>query len=898
MWCRSCGLESAATPCSNCNTPIEGPSTGADWVGVVVKVSGGLLAKTGIALPTPPTPSPGASVPANGVSVLVKGTEPTVMEPEAFYALERIVTPGPEMSSAPGRLMAALAASDRRDVKAKWDRELVAAAAMALAQDSWGSRRAAAADWLLLSLDDEVQELGLTESELVWIRALLAARQGDVSTTIAQLGLLPSDGYGERANLLLSMADQILPQEDLHTTVAALLEPFAAERADGRALVAALGDTTPDEPLAATRALIGTLRPMGSDELARLADGIDGELSQHPSEPEEFAATQALAVYRSGMSGEAVDDDAGWLIAGHLALYDDLIDRGTLSDKCLANVRLLNDPLHYVTARLDPARLDDGQLQAMGHVAELARRAYTVGDARTLAQLPAEHEAVRHYKALLDVKETGDARRENLRSEARQMLEELDAYRAELKEAPGSPPPGKVLNDPSCWAALAQEARAGRIALSADLRQRAPDFAAWLDLCEIESCIWALDWTEARNLSDALLQRVTDERLSDEIQNMAAYAQYQLNNETTALRLLESALQGRFSMNLVINTSVVASELGSEMAAPILVQVYEEAADPAVGIRALSKAIGLWLDDDQSETPPPSLVGALRNALARPLPDDSHLTFVRFAANHDQEWLAGDPPINAKSQAQKDVSQFYETKVHALLPGHTESLTDVAARLVEIHRKTPVPSWAAQELEDMVGALMDGVHVPFGEAPGLASIIEVFLGGDVLTTPQALILGPQAGAHLAASFQESDGSTLSDNAERVFLFDPLDLYLREKASLPDGARESVGEELARCFGMAFLSLMNVTGNKVDQFGRAWEQLVQRESWDHQNRMSILRQERGILDEIGQWVKRCGRYNDEIRRLGPALGERKEMIDDFQQRIDRWSNEIARLRSLL
>ena len=150
------------------------------------------------------------------------------------------------------------------------------------------------------------------------------------------------------------------------------------------------------------------------------------------------------------------------------------------------------------------------------------------------------------------------------------MLAEIEGYRNAIRENNRVPPPERILNDASSWRLLFKEVRTAAIQFSSDNRLQWPKLAAWVDLCEIQSCVFARDWTTVRDLAASLLSRVDDEVVRDEIDNMSAYAQYQLGNTSAAMDLLNSVLGGRHSEALVVNASVVACELGLEYAAALL----------------------------------------------------------------------------------------------------------------------------------------------------------------------------------------------------------------------------------------------------------------------------------------------------------------------------------------
>lgn len=888
-WCRSCGLTAYGASCTACGISLAAPEPGAAHVGTVVKVSGGLLSKFGVVLP----PEGDGSM-----NVLVKGSSPSGVSAEDFSKME-VQSSSMSLTSAAGRLLGANADSDLKAVKGKWERSTVREIALQLAGKDMGSRRAAAMDFLELTDSEAFESLELSVTEKMWIRGLYAAERGDLEQAVARFEELSAPSYAARVDVLFALAVPLLGATDLHKRVCAILEPFGPESIKARALLAALGTATWNARVTAAKEIANTLftaDSRDSEEFTRLIDGLAEGVGARPTDPDALPITQALAVYRDGAAGHSIDADAGWLISAQLPLYDDLIDSGGLSAEGIENLKVLNAPWAYLVARLDAGRLNEDQLKSIDHVAELARRRYLAGDMAGLAALP-DGPDVAHYRALLTLRNTGDCDREALRPRARELLTSIDLYRVRLEEGNAGLPPSEVLEDPSSWRALYPEARTGKIKITPVEREKWPEFASWLDLCEIQSCVFAKDWTSVRDLSSRLIGQVQLERIRDEVHNMAAYAEYQMGNFSAAMDHLTSALEGDRTEGLVVNASIVASELGSEYAAEYLARVYNEAETPTVGVRALQKGISLWLQDPDTDTPPVTLVTAIRSALARPMGDDAFLSMVRFVEAWDTEWLASAPPISAATSVQKDVVLYFEIAARAGLQQYSESLVDMTKKLVEFNQRPSVEEWARRELERLVDRFMAWVHVPFGEGAYLASAIDVLMSSSMLTLPQRLILGPQAGAHLAVHFQEERKGTLMPADEKAYFFDSIEMFLADKTQLPDGAREWVGEELTRCLLIAQQALVIVTSEQFDEFASTWDALVARERWDQQNRTTILRQERSILQSMSNMVDRCALYDQQNRRL-PLNADQKDHLRDMRHQIDEWKNLIARLGSYL
>ena len=81
---------------------------------------------------------------------------------------------------------------------------------------------------------------------------------------------------------------------------------------------------------------------------------------------------------------------------------------------------------------------------------------------------------------------------------------------------------------------------------------------------------------------------------------------------------------------------------------------------------------------------------------------------------------------------------------------------------------------------------------------------------DLLGLAERLVLGPQAGAHLAERFGK-DNQTLTPDLENLFLWGPLELYLG-KGQLQTGSWcvKWVGKELAKWSLLRFWAVVSWT----------------------------------------------------------------------------------------
>jgi hypothetical protein len=193
---------------------------------------------------------------------------------------------------------------------------------------------------------------------------------------------------------------------------------------------------------------------------------------------------------------------------------------------------------------------------------------------------------------------------------------------------------------------------------------------------------------------------------------------------------------------------------------------------------------------------------------------------------------------------------------------------------------------------------MDAVHVPFGEAAHTAPAIRVLVdAAHVLPLEDRLVLGAQAGAHLARSESEK-GTLLPVDTERTLLFDLVAEFHRRAAELvPEPAREAAGEELSRCVATAGIAAVTVTSDRMDTFIGTWNDLVDREPPDEEGRAAIRREECRLLTDAEAQVGRCRAYLDRLTAL-PLEDASRDKRATIDRRTTIWAAELRRLRGLL
>lgn len=888
-WCRSCGAAAKAEHrvCGACGTPLDGSDPGPDWIGTIVKVSGGLRTKWGIIV----------SSDGPQLTVETKPGEAAQLDLAAVQSMERQRFTGDDLPTAAGRLMGAHLATQQNQVKGKWNADGASNLAWALGTQTLGRKRAAVLDWLVLGLVGHVEAAGLSVTEVAWYRARHASMSGDVVTLVEQLQLLPREGYAARLDLIQRHLHDLRSEPARAKAVAESLEVLADQDERAKALVVVLTAGSMPERIAAAEVFTSRLAET-APEVAAQATSLTAAMKKGAfTDPEglPLPLTRAVALWTTGRQGEDLDGRADDLAALPLSMVDDLVDAGALTGGALGAGLFSGPHGPYLTARVSPGSLTIEQAYQLEFVSEYARRLFLLGDLERLTQFPPGEPDADHYIALLNLKNNPTAGyRDGLRPKALELLAIVDQYLERLAEGDEGLPPQEVLADPTLWRLLRADALKGRIQLSDEDRASAPHFAAWRDLVEMQRLCFAGEWSTVRTLGLRLKDELTEEALRDEALNMAAYAAATLGQHEEALTLLEDALEGTYTEALVINTSIVATELGSERAASFLARIYEEAPDRDLAAKALLKGVGLWFSDDSSETIPPPLVSSLRRALQEPQPDDSLRLFLNVASDHDAAWLAK-ASVTATTPEQREMVAVFHAWAGAKVDGPI-TINDVAQALVPLNKRESPPMWATKELERLIGLLIDLVHVDFGDGAWLVGAVRTLADARLLNLVQETVLTIQVGTHVAVRL-ELDGEEIAPKAEVDLIFAPVERWHAEKSDLPEGLIEIVDDEVGRCLARAALAMAIVTERHRVGFGREWDALVQRERWDSQNRYAILREEDRILTECDGYVDRCRRYLQRLNRF-PIPAEAEEIKRDVARMVDEWSRENARLRSYL
>ncbi|MFN8152644.1 MAG: hypothetical protein U0R24_16170 [Solirubrobacterales bacterium] len=557
--------------------------------------------------------------------------------------------------------------------------------------DSIALRRAAVPDWLSLGLDQHADSVGLSPSEVAWLRALDASRRGDAGAVLQQVSLLPGVSYPGKVGLITRHIEAIGADHELKTVALAALTPLTEVDSVASALVVVLGGGTMPERIEAMNVLSAALAAVDQTTGARATAMAEAAGRGVILDPEELPLplARAVALWMRGRQGDDLDGVAGELLALPLTMVDDLVDSGSLTAAALRTPLLEGPNGPYLRARVAPGSLSIEETYELGFLGEYARRLYTLGDLERLTQFPAGDPHGDHYGSLLRLRNNPAAAvREGLRPQALARLEQVDVYLGALKDGGPALPPAPILSDPTLWRLLRAAALKGQITLSPEERVAHPAFTGWCDLVEMQRLCFAGEWRQVEALGLRLVDELGEEALRDEALNMAAYAQAVLGRPADALRLLEDALGGSYTDALVVNASVVATELGSEAAATFLAKIYDEAPDRSIGAQALLKGVALWLADDDADTLPAPIVLSVRRALQEPQGNEALKTFLTVASGQDAEWLAS-APVVATNPEQTDMVDVWRTWAGATSLGPV-TITDYANVLIPLNRRESI----------------------------------------------------------------------------------------------------------------------------------------------------------------------------------------------------------------
>lgn len=610
-----------------------------------------------------------------------------------------------------GRLLAVATACEAGSTKRRWDPQTLEQAAVDAAPDI-ASTRGLALDALDLGRRQFLEELALTPPERVWLQAVEAAVAGDHEDLVSALRALPPTRYRPKLVLLATalgaaraggvdtggLAEQLVSFADTEPLACLMLRILNEDRVEPTAA-----------GLEASRRLLEAASPSPASA-CQIAAGIDALMGRTVTVPEDSSAlganTRALLALSSKREGLLSDADIDSL---PLPVLDDLIDSGALGAETVLAGSSVGHRTRYLKARLDPAALDDAEVDGLDHHEERARRAFRNGDAERLAAL-GDSPTVSHYQTLLTL-QSGKAGRqalESVRPEAREVVRDLLAL-AETKGRPEGATAAlteRLIADSSVWPVLAEIAGSTAFSPDAEMLARYPAFCEWLALHRAREHLFLGEWQKAVAAADHCLSLATMEAVRDEALNLKACGLHYLGEDGRAIGALEEAVGGERSESLLANLGIVAARLDPELAARHLGMLMDEAPTVELRVAAAKRALEIW----QSSEP-----GSWRNSDNSPLPDafedptrrlvtaDLDLDDFRFIAGvlaiYDSEWLAGAGSLATSPHKDTLEAKFFVARAQDL----HEMIKVMGAAM----RDGATPQWILDERDSLRSAAID-----------------------------------------------------------------------------------------------------------------------------------------------------------------------------------------------
>jgi hypothetical protein len=380
-----------------------------------------------------------------------------------------------------------------------------------------------------------------------------------------------------------------------------------------------------------------------------------------------------------------------------LSVVDDLIDRGVPIEIRSGERDTPVDSrgvtlAAYVQARTDPAQLNSEDVIGLRFGAEAVRR-YLAGATEVEHVLPPESVGdVKELRAVI----TGSG---PVGSATNPLVQEL---RDVLGSNGRLTPSEKLLADRSVWRALIDASITG----SASTGQLGVEFAGLSALTRAAAALFEWRWDEAWSIARDGLREAREE-VRAELLNIMACALWLQGDPEPALAALDGAREGVYSDALLVNASVIATEMEHHSAVERLVKLAREAPSAHQRAVAAERALILWTNDDDriweededDDSLPTEIRDALRPLIRERLPEDRYMRILRVLANRDDEWLAAQPDSAFGPNAGRAAVGIFKARA----TGINEFIEILATEL----RNGNSEEWLAQERDSVVDAAIN-----------------------------------------------------------------------------------------------------------------------------------------------------------------------------------------------
>ena len=229
-----------------------------------------------------------------------------------------------------------------------------------------------------------------------------------------------------------------------------------------------------------------------------------------------------------------------------------------------------------------------------------------------------------------------------------------------------------VLADPTTWQPLVAMFGSDQLSwASQELVGQNSAFFEWLALVAAREHLFLADWRGGVMAARRCLSLATIESVRDEAQNLLACGLHNLGDHAAALRELEDAIKGDYSVALLANIGVVAAELDAELAAQHLGRIVREAPTVAMRMNAARSALVMWRSDRKvvagrveghGGVLPTVLREPLRAMIGEQITLDDFRLIVSAMADFDPKWLTARTSLSGSPHRSSLEAKYFVAK--------------------------------------------------------------------------------------------------------------------------------------------------------------------------------------------------------------------------------------------
>lgn len=556
--------------------------------------------------------------------------------------------------------------------------------------------------------------------------------------------------------------------------------------------------------------------------------------------------------------------DLEWLPA---SILDDLIERGAITVAHLAGLRSRSDHT-YLLARTDPSALSEGQLEQLGLEREQVRRALESGDSDRIAKYR-KHPLARSVQvgeAFL----AGKADESMLHDAGWPAAAVVQLARARTLAArtPSGMPDEQDLALPYVGVAALQQRRPeDLLSVGEDCGPRQRELVSVAGLVAARDAAWAARWPEALDHARAALRFASQERVRDEALNLVACSLWQQGKDEAAFAALERALEGEYTLPLVVNAAVVASELDPVLAAKHLSRVIEEASTPDLKMAAARVALATWygnetafsgLVDGKESRLPTLLVGPLRRLVNARLSEPDFVELVRTLSVHDATWLASPDALRRSPWSSSAAATYYVAQARGWI--------DAVKAMARLMKSGSAEAWLVKERDQLLENLKqilitedDVLHVAGLAYEALDSHLPMDMESEIVLTSLA---AREYALHSQRNRDSEPSARLADS--RVA---ELAAAVQRVDRLPADRQEPIRQLVVECVSKVQLSVLAGLLSEIT------------EVYDQYNALSY----EGRRQAIGQVSALEAEWRREAQRLLPFVNA--EVRDTTRQFVN-------------